>query len=66
MIVTRKSMLSGVTRERDLPITQEQLDRWEEGELIQDVFPSLSNDDREFIMTGITPDEWDSVFKEPE
>jgi hypothetical protein len=30
--------------------------------LIQDAFPFLSNDEREFIMTGITPDEWNEMF----
>ena len=31
-------------------------------ELIQDLFPSLSSDEREFIQTGITRDEWDEIF----
>ena len=31
-------------------------------ELIQDLFPSLSSDEREFIQTGITRDEWDEMF----
>ena len=31
-------------------------------ELIQDLFPSLSSDEREFIQTGITHDEWDEMF----
>jgi len=30
--------------------------------LIQDLFPSLSSDEREFIQTGITHDEWDEMF----
>lgn len=30
--------------------------------LIQDLFPYLSDDDREFLLTGITPEEWDSAF----
>jgi hypothetical protein len=31
---------------------------------IQDFLPNLDDDDREFILTGITPDEWDNLFKE--
>lgn len=42
----------------DLNVTEAQLDRWEAGELIQDVFPDLSPDDREFLMTGVTAEEW--------
>ena len=29
---------------------------WENGELIQNAFPYLTADEREFIKTGITPD----------
>lgn len=29
---------------------------------VQDFFPHLSSAEREFILTGITPDEWNSVF----
>lgn len=33
---------------------------WRRGDkLLQEAFPELSNDAREFIKTGITPDEWD-------
>ncbi len=49
-----------------ITITQEQLDRWEAGDLIQDVVPYLSPDEREFIMTGLTPREWEMLFRESE
>lgn len=29
---------------------------------IQDVLPLMSDDDRELLMTGITPDEWEKIF----
>jgi hypothetical protein len=45
-----------------LDITKEQLFSWVDGELIQDAMPQLSAEEREFLMTGITPAEWDSVF----
>jgi len=62
MLITRTSAFSGKTRTLDLPITQEQLDKWKRGMLIQDAMPSLTADDREFIKTGITPEEWDATF----
>lgn len=34
------------------------LSEWQSGELIQNAFPMLDADEREFIMTGITPEEW--------
>jgi hypothetical protein len=32
------------------------------GALLQDAFPHLSADDREFIKSGITKEEWDELF----
>ena len=66
MLITRTSMRSNSVSTRDLSVTQSQIELWEAGGLIQDVMPELSSEDREFIMTGITPEEWDSVFSEEE
>ena len=63
MIVKRTSMFTDIQHERDLPITQQQLERWGGGELIQNVFPHLSASDREYIMTGVTKEEWDEEFR---
>jgi hypothetical protein len=60
----RKSMLSGVTRSRDIDVTEEEYDRWRSGMLIQRAMPHLSDVDREFIMTGITEEEWNADMKE--
>ena len=63
MLVTRLSPFSHTRNTIDLDITAEQLARYENGEeLIQNVFPDLSPEHREFIMTGITPEEWNSTF----
>ena len=62
MKITRTSMYSGITRTRDLPIVQAQLDAYNEGVLVQNAFPDLSDSDREFIITGITADEWIEMF----
>jgi hypothetical protein len=64
MRILRTSPVSGKTRILDIDISQEQLTAWEQGELIQRAAPHLSEDDREFIITGITSDEWDSIFSE--
>ena len=66
MKIKRKSMTTGKVRVREIDVTQEQLDRWENGELAQDVFRFLSAEDREFIMTGIVSEEWDDAFEEEE
>jgi hypothetical protein len=50
----------------ELDITYEQLDRVNNRhlskELIQDIVPNLSKEEREFLITGITPEEWNKMF----
>lgn len=64
MRITRTSMLTGTERTREIDVTEEQFARWRAGALIQHAMPHLSEDDREFIMTGVTPEEWDVAFAE--
>lgn len=64
MKITRTSKWSGITRTREFDVTQEQYDAWEKGELIQKAMPHLSADDREFIISGLTPDEWEEMCKD--
>lgn len=64
MQITKRSMISGIVRTKEIDVTEEQLQQWESGGLIQNVMPHLSPSDREFIMTGSTDEEWDSAFKE--
>jgi len=58
MIFMRKSIITGIERHMSLDVTQEQFDRYQAGELVQNAFPHLSADEREFIISGITPEEW--------
>jgi hypothetical protein len=47
----------------DIDITIEQLFRIKhQKELIQNVVPHLSIEDREFLISGITPEEWKELF----
>ena len=62
MIVIRESLISGDVSKMDLPITDEQLKSWNEGTLVHVAFPNLTPCEREFVMTGITPQEWDDTF----
>jgi hypothetical protein len=63
MKITRTSPITGRTLTRDIDCTPEQLAAWEGGTRAQVAFPTLSADDREFIMTGISPIEWEAVFQ---
>ena len=63
MKIVRTSQVSGITRTLDLDVTEEQLALYSLGQVaIQDCFPGLSADEREFIKTGITAEEWDTLF----
>jgi len=63
MTIVRTSKVSGITRTRNLPVTETQMALFHEGQTtLQDCFPHLSPDDREFIKTGITTAEWDQCF----
>ncbi len=63
--ITRTSATSGVKRTLWLPaISPEQHKRLEAGEHIQAVLTNYTDSEREFMLTGITSDEWDELFKE--
>ena len=61
MKITRTSIISNMTRTVDLNVTQKQLDDYKNGLLLQDAFPNLSPSEREFIKSGITDSEWESL-----
>lgn len=65
MLIKRRSPFSGVEHEMEIDVSEAQLRAWNRGVLIQNAMPHLTPDEREFIMTGIMPDEWDAMFKEP-
>jgi hypothetical protein len=62
MLITRVSPVTGIVASWEMNITPEQWSSWCSGMLIQNAMPHLSPDEREFIMTGMTPNDWDSLF----
>jgi len=67
--LTKKSAFSNKTRTMSFPqYEQDEFEKrmlaWKNGMLIQDAFPNLSDNAREFILTGATADEWDEYFSE--
>jgi len=61
MLVTKQSAITGIIRTLDLPITEEQLHRFSQGELAQSVFPDLTSSEREFLINGTLEEEWDAM-----
>lgn len=67
MLITRTSQLSGRVRSREINVTKEQLQEWLKSRKHIDVVLShLSNSEREFLLTGITDDEWDQLMADAE
>jgi hypothetical protein len=40
--------------------------KWQAGALIQNTFPTLNGEQREFILTGTTEEEWNEMFPKEE
>ncbi len=66
MLIKRRSPFSGKENERDIPVNEYQMKMWMKGTPIQIAMPNVSADDREFILTGITAEEWDEMVADVE
>jgi hypothetical protein len=64
MLISRISPLTGQTNQLNLPVTIQQLLAWEKGGLIQNVMPNLSDDEREFLLTGLTSADWETLCQD--
>ena len=65
MFLTKTSMITG--RQNTIwieDLTASMLKEWEDGALVQDALRGIPQEMREFVMTGITPEEWDKTFPE--
>jgi hypothetical protein len=64
MKVTQKSPLTGKLNTMDLAVTEAQLAELASPgrRMIQDIVPQLNDSEREFLMTGYTPEDWDKMF----
>ena len=64
MLVEKYSSLANKVLSMDLDVTQEQLDLFAQKDrpFVQDIFPNLSAGEREFLMTGVTPTQWEELF----
>lgn len=68
MRITKKSSISGIVHTREIDVTPGAFEAWQMAgpddpkRFVQVAFPHLSDEDREFIMTGITEEEWDTML----
>jgi|TARA_R110000803_G_scaffold131167_6_gene198484 hypothetical protein len=61
MKITRTNPFNGEVNTLNIEVTDEQIQAYMDGALIQNAFPNLSADDREFIKTGITAESWEEM-----
>ena len=61
MKITRTNPLNGEVNTLNIEVTDEQIEAYAAGALIQNAFPNLSASDREFIKTGITAESWEAM-----
>ena len=68
MKIYMKSPRTGAINMMDLPVTREQIEELNSAgrRLIQDIFPNLTDEQREFLLTGYTPEDWEMMFGKPE
>lgn len=62
MKITMRSMMTGKDQTMDIDVTPEQIELWRSGTLIQVAMPNVPAPQREFLMTGVTPEEWEHFF----
>ena len=62
MKITRTNPLNGEVNTLNIEVTDAQIEAYAAGALIQNAFPNLSADDREFIKTGITAESWEAML----
>lgn len=66
MKITKIHPKTGEENTLDLDITKDQMRRWFQGEHIQVVMPELTADEREFMISGLLPGQYDEMFKHDE
>lgn len=67
LIVRVKSLFSGKWNTLDfvtIDLARSQWDAWQAGENIERAMPQLTAEEREFLITGATSEEWEAMFGE--
>lgn len=64
MIIKRTSILTGKENAMELPVTSEQIYAWKNGQLIQNAMPHLTVVQREFLISGMMPEEQNEIFNQ--
>ena len=64
--IGKRSPVTGVINTMTLNVTNEQVEAWLDGMLIQEAMPNLEPFEREFLISGCTPEDWEYLYGQPE
>ena len=59
--ITKRSPLTGKANTLMISLDLSDYSDWQQGKLIQKAMPYLSADEREFLISGIIAEEWDTM-----
>lgn len=59
---SKRSVFTGLTNVMEIELDLDDYALWRSGKPIQLAMPYLTAEEREFLMTGVTPKEWEAVF----
>ena len=64
--IEKRHPFTGEYNTLNLDITIDQFNDWQSGTLIQQAMPNLSAEEREFLISGLLPGDYDKLFKNDE
>lgn len=64
-LIKRKSPYTGKWHQLEIECEDQHIINYLNGAHIQNAFPTLNAEEREFVKTGYTPDDWTAVFGSP-
>lgn len=63
MIIKRKSAYTGLIRSKDIPVDPQGWAMYQSGYgSVDECLPYLTDEDRDFILSGMMPDEWNTAI----
>ena len=64
MLIRKRSTMTGKLNTMNIPVTPVQFLVWcQDGSIkVQNAFPELNAGQREFLISGTTPEEWTAAF----
>jgi hypothetical protein len=62
MLIRKLSPMTGKINEMEVDCTNDELEAWQRGKLIQDAMPRADATQREFLISGLTAEEQKQFF----